>query len=247
MTLRAELARRGLRLQDEDAVDSTNRIAVDAARQGVEEGLVVRARSQTAGRGRQGRTWNAAPGDALLVSFVRRPAVPLSEVTRLTLAAGLAVRDVAAEAGVDAWIKWPNDVFVGPKKLAGILCEWAGDALVVGIGVNLRTDRLPPEVRDHAACLGPTDPDDLLLRLADRLLGLEELIEDGGWIAVRARCAAAMWPMLGADVAVDGGPAAVVGLDEDGALLVRRPGADTPERLLAGDVHLGTEGATCCS
>ncbi len=247
MNLAAELARRGLRLQDEDVVDSTNRIAMDAARAGAPAGLVVRARAQTAGRGRQGRSWSAAPGDALLVSFLRRPRLPPARAVRLTLATGLAVRDVAAESGVDAWVKWPNDVLVGRRKLAGVLCEWAAGALVVGVGINLGTDALPADVRATAAALGPADPDDLLLRLTDRLLALEAAVDGDGWDGVRARCVAAMWPMLGAEMMVDGSPASVLGLDEDGALLVLRPGAEGPERVIAGDVHLGTEAAACCS
>lgn len=248
MNLVQELRQRGLRLQDEDTVDSTNRIAAEAARQGAGAGLVVRARAQTAGRGRQGRSWLAAPGDALLVSLLRRPDLPIEHASRVTLAVGLAVSELALEfSGAHAWVKWPNDVLIGNKKLAGILCEWTGGALIIGVGVNLRTDRLPEDLRVRAAGLGDVDGDAVLLALIDRVIGLERALTGGQWDDVRGRCELAMAPLWGRTVSVDGAPARAVRLDSDGALLIQRAAAGAPERVLAADIHLGTEAAACCS
>ena len=243
---RAALSALGLRLQDEDLVDSTNRIVADAARAGADAGLVVRARRQSAGRGRQGRTWVAARGAALLTSFLRRPNVPLAEVSRMTLLCGLAVHDLARSHGVAAWVKWPNDVWVGRRKLAGVLCELAGEALVLGIGVNLQVAELPPEIRGRAAALEGVSSDAALVGLAERIVELERRWVEGDWPRLRVRCEAAMGPMIGASAEVGGRPGRVRGLATDGALLVEtEPGHVI--RHIAGDVHLGAEFEPCFS
>ena len=248
MSASAALAALGMRLDDRDVVDSTNRIAADAGRRAEPQGLVVRARTQTHGRGRQGRSWIAAAGDAVLVSFLRRPPLPPAEASRFTLAVGLVVRELAVQRGVDAWLKWPNDVLVGTSKLSGILCEMTPGSppgLVIGVGLNLCATSLPGGLR--AAGLGPDiDPDGVLVQLATGLVAVEAELVSGGWPDLRKRIAGAMAPMMGRSVAVDTGtgPRTVIstGLDHDGALLVRDPGAaGSPERLLAGDVHMGLE------
>src|ERR1700730_9580540 len=92
-----------------DEIDSTNRYALDAARNGTEAGLVVVADHQGAGRGRRGRGWTAPPGSSLLVSVLLRPHLAADEVSVLTMAAALALVDaVSAVAGIDAHLKWPN-------------------------------------------------------------------------------------------------------------------------------------------
>jgi BirA family transcriptional regulator, biotin operon repressor / biotin---[acetyl-CoA-carboxylase] ligase len=141
---------------------STNADLLARAGRGEPEGAVLVAEQQTAGRGRQGRAWVAPPGAALTFSVLLRPAaVPRSRLGWLPLLAGVAVAAAArTAAGVDAWLKWPNDVlaapanalaggsgrFVPPRKLAGILAEATGDAVVIGIGLNVSTGpaELPP-------------------------------------------------------------------------------------------------------
>lgn len=126
-------------------VDSTNRLAVELARDGAADGLVVGADHQTAGCGRRGRAWESRPGTSLLVSVVLRPVPRL-----VTLAAGLAAADACeAVARARVRLKWPNDVMSANGKLGGILSELVGDAAVVGLGLNLGW--APP----GAACLGP--------------------------------------------------------------------------------------------
>jgi len=158
-----------------DELDSTNRWALDRAREGAAEGLVVVADHQTAGRGRLDRTWEARPGSSLLVSVVLHAgaagnpgADTLGEIHRAVSAVAVALtRAVRDVAGVDAGIKWPNDIVVADRKLAGILAEREGDALVVGVGVNVNWDAFPPELADTATACNreaghPIDRDALL-------------------------------------------------------------------------------------
>jgi BirA family biotin operon repressor/biotin-[acetyl-CoA-carboxylase] ligase len=144
------LARRGARWRDVRVVTqtgSTNTDLLVEARDGAPEGLVLAAESQTAGRGRLGRRWASPPRAALTFSVLLRPSgVPPGGRGWAPLLAGVAVASaLRAEAGVDARLKWPNDVLVGDAKVAGILAEQAGDAIVVGAGINVSTrqDELP--------------------------------------------------------------------------------------------------------
>ena len=131
--------------------ESTNAVAAEAARAGAAEGLVVVAESQTAGRGRLGRTWVSPPRAGLTFSVLLRPQVPdPAEWGWLPLLTGAAVVSaVRAQTGLDAVVKWPNDVLVGGRKLAGILAEAIHPgAVVIGCGLNVttRADELPPDV-----------------------------------------------------------------------------------------------------
>ena len=126
---------------------STNLDLITAAADGAAEGTVLVAESQTAGRGRMGRQWVSPPGGALTFSVLLRPAaLPQASRGWVPLLAGVAVAHaVRAETGVNAVLKWPNDVQVNGAKLAGILAEQAAGAIVVGIGINvsLGRDELP--------------------------------------------------------------------------------------------------------
>lgn len=117
---------------------STNEDLLAAARAGTAEGAVLVAEGQSRGRGRQGRSWISPPGAALTFSVLLRPAMPPAERGWLPLLTGVALtRALQAATGVDVALKWPNDVLAGGAKLAGILAEQAGDAVVVGIGINV--------------------------------------------------------------------------------------------------------------
>jgi len=141
-------------------IDSTNRHLLLEAARGCREGVVAVADEQTAGRGRHGRTWVAAPDAALLASVLLRPDLPPERLHLVTLATGVAASEaVAAVGGFDAGLKWPNDLVVDDRKLAGILAEASGTstggagAVVVGMGLNLLSDAFPPEIADTAtAC-----------------------------------------------------------------------------------------------
>ena len=142
-------------------LDSTNRYLLECASQGAPEGVVAVADEQTAGRGRLGRTWVAPAGSALLVSALLRPALPVERLHLVTLAAGLAALDAlealdvaGAPDGGRAALKWPNDVVVDDRKLAGILAEAdGGGAVVVGMGANVRPDALPADLREIATAV----------------------------------------------------------------------------------------------
>jgi BirA family biotin operon repressor/biotin-[acetyl-CoA-carboxylase] ligase len=121
---------------------STNADLLAEARSGAAEGLVLVAEAQTAGRGRMGRRWISPPRRALTFSVLLRPAVPAGLLGWLPLLAGVAVASALERtAGVDARLKWPNDVLAGDAKIAGILAERWGSAVVVGTGINVLQQR----------------------------------------------------------------------------------------------------------
>ena len=209
---------------------STNERARGLAEAGAPHGTLVTAGVQTAGRGRQGRMWTAPPGRALLLSLVLRDPDPL-----LPLRAGLAVADLAGPA---AEVKWPNDVLVDGRKVAGVLVEARPQAgwAVAGIGVNaaLEPGDLPPELRDRAGTLGrsPAELDAVLVELLDFL---ERRLAEPA--------AATLTALRGRDALLDrpvrwaGGHGIGAGIDGGGGLRVRR--ADGTVTVLdAGEVHL---------
>lgn len=209
--------------------DSTNDRAKALAGGGAPHGTLVTAAEQTAGHGRQGRTWTAPAGEALLMSVVLRRWPEL-----LPLAAAVAV---AESVGGDARIKWPNDVLVADRKVAGILVEsrvqegWA----VLGIGVNVAVERFPAELAEVAGTLGRT-PADIEPFLGDLLTALER------WIAAPAQELLDAW--RGRDALLDrpvrwaGGEGTGRGIDGAGRLVVELAEGGTTA-LDAGEVHLG--------
>jgi len=170
---------------------STNADLLAEARSGAAEGLVLVAEAQTAGRGRMGRRWISPPRRALTFSVLLRPAVPAGLLGWLPLLAGVAVASALERtAGVDARLKWPNDVLAGDAKIAGILAERWGSAVVVGTGINVLQQRgeLPVptatslltaqagQARGAEPAEGPADGADMRERLLTAVL--DEL---GGW------------------------------------------------------------------
>lgn len=145
-----------------EEIDSTNRYLVEQARAGAAEGVVAVADHQSAGRGRLGRSWEAPAGSSLLTSVLLRPPAgfPINALHLLTVSVALAAADACrSEAGVDARLKWPNDLVVGGRKLAGVLAEadldpGTGTAVVVGIGVNVNWPaELPADLAGVATAL----------------------------------------------------------------------------------------------
>ena len=142
-------------------VDSTNAFALRLLNHHrvVPDGALMLAESQTAGRGRLGRSWHSEPGTGLYFSILLRPEVPPHLTPLLTLGCAVALHDtVEATTGIDVDIKWPNDLLVGGKKTAGILAEIQGEAdrihaLVMGVGLNVNQTTLPPELVDRATSL----------------------------------------------------------------------------------------------
>lgn len=140
-----------------DSVGSTNTEAADQARQGAAEGLCVIAQEQTAGRGRQGRTWISEMGSGLYFSIVLRPKIESRFLPLITLMSGVAVNDALEEFGLRPDIKWVNDLLVDEKKIGGILAETVetsiGPAVVVGIGINLTSRNFPDEITETATSI----------------------------------------------------------------------------------------------
>jgi BirA family biotin operon repressor/biotin-[acetyl-CoA-carboxylase] ligase len=210
--------------------DSTNERARELASAGAPHGTLVTAAEQTAGRGRQGRTWTAPPGRALLLSLVLRVVQP----ALVPLAAGVAT---AETVGDDARIKWPNDVLVEGRKVAGILVEgrpqegWA--VLGIGLNVAIRPDDFPPELRESAGTLGgePTDLDPTLARLLEALERWLVADQDTVIAAWRARDA-----LEGRRIEWADGAGKAVGIDDAGRLLVGTSSGTVA--LEAGEVHL---------
>jgi BirA family biotin operon repressor/biotin-[acetyl-CoA-carboxylase] ligase len=124
-------------------LDSTNRVAQELARQGAAEGTAVLAERQLSGRGRQGRTWHSPAGVGLYHSVILRPALPPNQVQLLTLTVAVAVAQaISAQTGLSPKIKWPNDILIRERKVAGILTEAEAAAeqiahVVIGVGINV--------------------------------------------------------------------------------------------------------------
>jgi BirA family biotin operon repressor/biotin-[acetyl-CoA-carboxylase] ligase len=229
---------------------STNDDALLAARSGAPHGATFVADHQSAGRGRRGRKWLADPGQALLVSVVLRLELEPSALGLLPLSVGLAVREAIADLLPD-WIapttkvKWPNDVWVGGKKIAGVLAEGRLDAhhpaVVAGIGINLGAVELAPDLRGSAtsfALLGVAVTRERVLAgvlscLERRLLHLSH---DRGEIASELRRHDALF---GHGVNVDGTSGTAAGIDHAGRLLVKLPSGPTVE-IQSGSVEIVT-------
>jgi len=225
-------------------LDSTNRYLLDEARAGAPQGLVVVADHQTAGRGRLGRTWVAPPGASLLVSVLLRPSLAPAARHLLVMSAGLAMAEAVEHAtGVQAGMKWPNDLLVGERKLAGVLAEAAGDALVVGIGVNVEWHDVPDDLTAIATACNleggrPVERRDLLdgflSHYSHRLGDLRRARRD-----YEARLLT-----LGRRVRVERSgdelTGTAVGIDADGRLMVARDDGVTVEIAVGDVVHLRT-------
>jgi BirA family biotin operon repressor/biotin-[acetyl-CoA-carboxylase] ligase len=148
------------RIEWHQEIDSTQRRARELAQEGAEEGAVVIAEAQTAGRGRLGRTWHSPPGRNLYASILLRPAIIPTVVPQLALVVGLGVAEAIETLGLVPKLKWPNDVLLDGRKAVGILTEMEAELdrvrlVIVGIGVNVNVDRdeLPPYLRDTATSL----------------------------------------------------------------------------------------------
>jgi BirA family transcriptional regulator, biotin operon repressor / biotin---[acetyl-CoA-carboxylase] ligase len=139
--------------------DSTNRVAFDLAQQGEEEGAVVIAEEQTAGRGRAGRTWHSERGTGIYVTLLLRPRLAPVQAPLLTMLAGISAQAaVAAVTGLQVDLKWPNDLLIGGKKVGGILTEMHAEPtmvkfVIVGIGLNVNQEGFPSELGTVATSL----------------------------------------------------------------------------------------------
>jgi BirA family biotin operon repressor/biotin-[acetyl-CoA-carboxylase] ligase len=217
---------------------STNDDLAALASEGVPEGLWLRAERQTGGRGRQGRTWVSPTGNLYASTLVRlRGGDPPAPT--LALAAAVALHEVASAYHGGVGIKWPNDLLAGSAKLAGILLEREGDAVVAGFGVNLAHH--PRDIEREAtslAALTGTAPDaaSFLEQLAAAFARWLAIWRGQGIAPVRAAWLAAAHP-LGTALSTAEGEGLFDGLDESGALRLRLPSGEL-RTIHAGDVFL---------
>jgi BirA family transcriptional regulator, biotin operon repressor / biotin---[acetyl-CoA-carboxylase] ligase len=241
----------GRTLHSFETVDSTNAVAFRLAVEGAEHGELVVAEHQTQGRGRRGRSWSSPHHLNLYCSFVLRPELPPQRAPELTLLAAVAVAESLRAVGVPADIKWPNDLLVGGRKVAGILTELSADPdrvhfVVLGIGVNLNADTadFPPELAQLATSAlrvtGQAVPRAAFAAaLSLRLEHWLELHALEGFGPVRERWRA-LSATLGQEVLVTSERLEIRGvaldIDEDGALRIRT-GDGREVRVLAGDVE----------
>jgi BirA family biotin operon repressor/biotin-[acetyl-CoA-carboxylase] ligase len=232
---------------------STNDDAKHGAKNGAPHGSVWIAETQTAGRGRQGRSWTSPAGENLLFSVLVRVDLEPVKIPRLALVAGLAVRDAVARAApaAEVKIKWPNDVLVGGRKVAGILVESVttgsgasrAQAVVVGVGINVHTRMFPAAIAGRATSIALLNRESRAERgtvLADVLAALDRdvhVVGGRGLGLVRARIEDAD-ALAGKVVKNDSGDEGTAcGIDDDGKLMVRRT-AGTLVRWSSGEVHL---------
>jgi BirA family biotin operon repressor/biotin-[acetyl-CoA-carboxylase] ligase len=232
---------------------STNDVIEKLARDGVKEGVAVFAESQTKGRGRLGRKWMSPTHKGLWFSILLRPELRPQETTQLTVASATALRRaIKTVTGLHAEIKWPNDLLIGGKKIAGVLTEMSAELdrvrhviLGIGVDVNQAAGEFPPELRKTATSL-KIEAGEKVVRAELATEMLRELdadyarICDGQFSAIadewQAGCAT-----LGQNVSVQMGTRRIRGcaesLDDEGALLVRTEHGRL-ERVIGGDVTL---------
>jgi BirA family transcriptional regulator, biotin operon repressor / biotin---[acetyl-CoA-carboxylase] ligase len=236
-----------LDVQWHESLPSTMDVASALAHDAAPHGVVVVADEQTSGRGRRGTTWASPAGAGLYFSFIARPgsAGGPSTLSLITLAAGVAVRDgVGRATGLAPDLKWPNDLIVDKRKLAGILAEGvaigsADQAVVIGVGVNLQPAAYPPDVAARATSvegeLGRAFERgellaEILLALWDRLAALERRPGD-----ILQAWRAASPSARGTRVEWDGTHGTTAGIDDSGALLVNTSAG--VERIIAGELR----------
>jgi BirA family transcriptional regulator, biotin operon repressor / biotin---[acetyl-CoA-carboxylase] ligase len=240
-------------LQVHERLDSTNDLARALAEQGAPAGTTIIAEEQARGRGRRGRDWLATPGHSILLSMILRPTVPGTE-TLLSLRLGIATaRAMERAAPVQVGLKWPNDLLIRHRKVAGILCEAAGEPgrdlyVVAGIGINVhQEDRdWPPELAGEAISV-----EEAAGVRVDRGRLAGELVD--AWLGAARRTSSRLDAdeldefhrrdlLRGQPLQVDGEAAGIgQGIDPDGALRAGEPGE--PRRVIAGTVrtrHLQT-------
>jgi BirA family biotin operon repressor/biotin-[acetyl-CoA-carboxylase] ligase len=233
-----------------ESVNSTNTLASQLARDGAPDGTVVIAETQTKGRGRLGRSWVSPPYRNIYLSAILRPSIAASTAPQITLVAGLAVAETVRDWAPRAVIKWPNDVLIDGRKVAGILTEMEAAEgrvgfVIVGIGVNLNSEaaEFPEELRDKAiglctAAHAVVDRNAFTTHLLSRLEERYERFLHQGFAAIRP-----LWEGLscltGRRVDIDGGgeryTGVVIGLGADATLRLQGP-AGQEISVVAGDV-----------
>lgn len=243
----------GREIQVFEKTTSTNDVMARLAQAGIKEGVVIFAESQTKGRGRLGRQWISPARKGLWFSVLLRPPIAPHAATQLTIASATAVaRAIALQCGISPEIKWPNDLLIRGKKIAGILTEMSAEVdhlkeviLGIGISVNLEASEFPAALRKIATSIRietghPVDRAELAVCILRELDRDYERIKRGEFDLV-----AEQWQSncttIGSNVSIKVGERVIRGraeaLDADGALLLRGPSGHL-ERITGGDVTM---------
>ena len=248
----------GRRVHYFESVESTNTLALAMGREGAPAGTVLVAETQTKGRGRLGKSWTSPIGSGLYCTLLLRPAIPLPQLARITLAVGLAAALAIEEvSGLVTTIKWPNDVLLQGRKVAGILveCEMSGGEwplVAIGVGINLGTSlaQFPPELQARATSLLIASGqvigkgrmlDKLLTRIEHVVIRLEQDDFAGVLKKWRAKDATAkQWlTWLASDGRVVHGMS--LGPNQDGNLIIRDK-SGLSHQVISGDITLDPNG-----
>lgn len=232
--------------------DSTNARAAELAGGGAPHGTVVCADAQTGGRGRMGRSWASPPGVNLYVSLLLRPPVDPVCAPRLTLVAAVALAEaVEACSGLRASLKWPNDLYLGGRKAAGILAEMASDPdrlrhVVIGVGLNVNAEAadFPEEIRGKATSMKILAGRafrrvEVLARFLESFSACYGVFLEGGFAALRPGWARRD-VLAGKDILLrrheEEARGKALGVDEDGMLVFRRDGSARAEKVASGEI-----------
>ena len=233
-----------------DELPSTNEWLAAQPCERIPEGTVILARRQTAGQGRQGRTWHTEPDASLAFSLLLKPKAEPCQAAFMPILAGLALSETLRGFGIHSMIKWPNDIWIGTRKTAGILCRLPSRAngrlhLIIGIGLNINQTYFPPELNDIATSMAiaagtPVPPDEVLQRLLANLGQAYETWRQCGTAplveryplhdALRSRPVT----LLQGNQTIQG---IADGINNDGTLRIQIPGSP-PLNADSGEVHL---------
>ncbi|MFL6448973.1 MAG: biotin--[acetyl-CoA-carboxylase] ligase [Bryobacteraceae bacterium] len=227
------------------SIGSTMTEASRLSRDGAPHGTVVLAEEQTAGLGRMGRSWTSEPEVGIYCSVILRLALPPAQLPVVSLLIGLATAEAIQSAtGIACDLRWPNDVLVNGRKVAGVLAHLAETCIVAGIGINVNNTSFPPDLRSPATSLRlaagrevPREP--VLLSLFESINSLCDLLTTKGPPEILKAFAAASSYVWDQRVCVeeDGGTGTTAGLDENGFLLVRMDDGAT-RRIASGGIRL---------
>lgn len=241
------LENRSLKVLTFDSIDSTNSEAKRIAGDNVTEPVLILAETQTGGRGRMGRSFFSPAKTGLYMSYLYRPEGSLSDSVAVTSAAAVAVvRAIKEVAGIDSGIKWVNDIYIGSKKVCGILTEAVTDiesgtahCVIVGIGINVTTDDFPLELRTKAGALGTVklDRNRLAAAVTNRLEALIKGLPERTFIDEYRRHSLVLGKQIvykknGRETA-----ATAIGIDDNGALMVRNSDG-TETTLNTGEISV---------
>lgn len=237
----------GTERRHEDVVDSTNKQARLWAKQGAPHGAVISAGAQTAGKGRQGRIWDAKPSLGLWLSIILRPTIEPNMLPFLSFAVALAAADACESlTGYPVQIKWPNDLLLCGKKIAGILLEREGNAVIAGIGINIsqEAEDFPLELRQKAASLKMqtgivVSLDDLENTLLEEM---ERRVDTLGFLSEYQKRCVTIGAKVQVITALTTYEGIAIGVSSQGALLVKDTEGAT-QVVFAGDVSIrGVDG-----